>query len=89
MANSPKFVWVLLSGNDDEPGTAENFQDVYSTKSKAKKGAQEIMNGYKSENSWWDKTDKKDEIIWYWFYKREEETRDTGNYVRIDKCEIK
>ena len=82
-------VWVLFSGNDDEAGTAEDFQGVYSSKSKAKKGAQEIMDGYVNpSNNWWDMTNKKDEIIWSWFYNISKKTN-SGTYVRIENCKVK
>lgn len=89
MAKSPKFVWILVTGNDDEPGIAENFQDVYSSVSKATKGAQEIMSGYISpKNNWWESTQEKDQITWHWFYNISKKT-DSGTYVKISKHEIK
>ncbi len=83
-------VWVLFSGSDDQEGTAENFQGIYSSESKAKNGAQEIMNGYiKPINNWWEETNQKDEIIWTWFYSFLKKERNSGTYVRIEKCTVK
>ncbi len=84
-----EFVWILIRGNDDKYESEEGFIDAYSSKVRAKKGAQEFMNGYSSiDNNWWEMTKNKDEITWHWFYDIKGK-RDSGRYVQIRKCKVK
>nr|QBK86087.1 MAG: hypothetical protein LCMAC101_06820 [Marseillevirus LCMAC101] len=87
MDYTKEFVWLLFHGCDDE---SENFQDSYSSEAKAKKGAQEIMDGYTNpSNNWWEMKQDKDGIIWHWFYDFKERKKDPGDYVQILKSKVK
>ena len=93
MESPPKFVWLLFRGNvyDMDTDTDADLQNIYSSKSKAEKGAKEIMDGYSSPLTrlWWmTKLKEEDEIIWNGFHDVTRMT-DSETYVRIVRYEVK
>ncbi len=87
-----EFVWVLFSGSDDKWEGSRELEDIYASKSKARKHAKEIMDRYSRamDDSWWEKKVSEDGITWHWFYEYKGVKKGGGDYyVEISKFKVK
>ena len=83
-------VWVVFSGNDEQYEEKEELIDIYVSRSKARKCAKKMMDGYSPVgDNWWKKTVGEDEITWHWCYRHKEKVKETGTYIQIMKYDVK
>lgn len=82
-----EFVWVVSSGAD---GNNDEVNMICSTKEKAKKEVEDIMNGYINPvDNGWRMFQDGDKITWCWFYNIDGKVRQSDRYVRIMRWKVK